>query len=339
MELIVSLKENSYPIIIEKGSINNLKDYLPLNGKVLIVSDDLIPEEYIEVVKKNYKNSFLFRIKHGENHKDLSSYESILKVLSDNKFSRKDAIIALGGGLTSDVVGFAASSYMRGIAFYIIPTTLLSQVDASVGGKVAVNYNGYKNQIGAFYQPKKVIIDPDTLKTLDKRLLMEGLAEVIKMSLTSNKPLFEYIASSEDIFNDPEKLISGAIRIKKGFVERDEKEKRERQILNFGHTVGHALESLSNGKLYHGEAVAIGMTYFVSKELRPLLIDVLKKYSLPYEDKYDIKDIIDKIKLDKKAIDDDYINIVYVKEIGKAEIRKITFKELEEMIGGRKNEK
>lgn len=338
MELLVNLKEHSYPIIISKGAINNLNNYLDIKGKILLVSDDLIPEAYISTVSTQFNNVLIHRIKHGEDNKDLSTYQEILNVLSEKEFTRKDVVIALGGGLTSDIAGFAASSYMRGIDFYIIPTTLLSQVDASIGGKVAINFNGYKNQIGAFYQPKKVIIDPDTLKTLDKRLLLEGLAEVIKMSLTSNKNLFEYIENN-DALSDLEYLILEAIKIKKDIVEKDEKENDIRQILNFGHTVGHALELLSNGKLYHGEAVAIGMTYFVSDILKERLIRILKRYDLPYEDNYSTNDIMEKIKLDKKKTDKDNINIIYVDEIGKGETRNISLKELKEMIGGRKGEK
>ncbi|MCR4911042.1 MAG: 3-dehydroquinate synthase [Bacilli bacterium] len=335
MEIKVNLGEHSYPIVISSGALDNIKDYLVLQGKILVASDDQIPQKYIDLFLKNYPNALTIRIPHGEENKSLEIYEKILKFLSDHAFSRKDNIVALGGGLTSDIAGFAASSYMRGIGFYVIPTTLLSQVDASVGGKVAVNFNGYKNIVGAFYQPKKVVIDPNTLETLSNRLLAEGLAEVIKMSLTSNKDLFEYIENN-DAYQNKEKLIYEAIKIKVDVVEKDEKEKDLRQILNFGHTIGHALEVLSNGELYHGEAVAIGMTYFSSKEVKERLIKVLKKYDLPYEANYNIIDIVDKIKSDKKKQDDENINIIYVPEIGKYEIRKVSFDELHKLLGGQR---
>ena len=336
MDLKVDLKENSYPIIIKKGVLNHLSDYLDIKGKVLIVSDDLIPNKYISLVASYFKNAYIKIFAHGEDNKSLETYKDILLELSNNNFTRKDSIIALGGGLTSDIAGFAASSYMRGISFYIIPTTLLSQVDASIGGKVAINFNNYKNLVGAFYQPKKVIIDPDTLDTLSHRLKVEGLAEIIKMSLTNNEDLFNYIENSEDVFSDPEYLISESLKIKKEIVEKDEKENNIRQILNFGHTLGHALEALSDGKLYHGEAVAIGMTYFTSKEVRDRLIKVLEKYNLPYQYDFDIDEVINKIKLDKKSNNDDSINIVYVDKIGEGKIIKISFDKLKDLLlGGR----
>lgn len=331
MELFVDLKEHSYSVIISKGAIKKLKDYLDIKGKILIISDDLIPDQYINSVKEAFPQALIFKIKHGEENKNIITYQDILTFLSEHEFNRKDSIFALGGGLTSDIAGFVASSYMRGISFYIIPTTLLSQVDASIGGKVAINFNNYKNQVGAFYSPKKVIIDPDTLLTLDKRKLNEGLAEVIKMSMTSNKSLFEYIENS-DAYSNLEYLISEALKIKIDIVIKDEKENGIRQILNFGHTVGHALEILSNGNLYHGEAVSIGMTYFVNEDIKDRLINVLKKYDLPYSSDVDKELIINKIKLDKKKTDDDNINIIYVNEIGKAEIRNISLKEIRKLL-------
>ena len=337
MELLVNLKEHSYPIIIENGAIKNIKRHLNLVGKVMIVSDDLIPNSYLEEVKKAYPNAVIKRFPHGENNKNLHIYEEILSSLSENGFSRKDHLIALGGGLTSDLAGFAASSYMRGISFYIIPTTLLSQVDASIGGKVAVNFNGYKNLVGAFYQPKKVIIDPEVLSSLEERLLNEGMAEVIKMACTSNATLFDYIESNQEL--DYEKLIYESVKIKKDVVQQDEKESNLRKILNFGHTVGHAIEVLGNGNYYHGEAVAIGMTYFVSQEVKARLIPLLKRFSLPYEDEFNVKDIMEKIKHDKKANNDNSIDIIYVPEIGRYEIKKMSLEELERKIGEVKHEK
>ena len=332
MELKVNLGERSYPIIISSGCLDNLKDYLDIKGKILVISDDMIPQKYIDTFLKSYPDAIAYKIPHGEDNKCIEIYEEILEVLSDYGFSRKDNVVALGGGLTSDVAGFAASTYMRGINFYVIPTTLLSQVDASVGGKVAVNFNGYKNLVGSFYQPKAVVIDPKTLETLSSRILSEGFAEVIKMSLTSNKELFEYLENN-DPYLEMEKLIYEAIRIKISIVEKDEKENGLRQILNFGHTVGHALEVLYKGRLYHGEAVAIGMTYFVNKDIRMRLIDTLIKYDLPYEADFYVEDIFRKIKSDKKKLDDKYINIVYVPRIGEGEIRKMSFDELEKMLG------
>ena len=326
MVIDVNLGQNSYKIHIEKGALNNLKDYFDLDRKILIVSDDLIPNEFVLTVLNQLKNGFVFRFPHGEEHKNLKTYESILKALKDNQFDRHDAIIALGGGLTSDIAGFAASSYMRGIDFYIIPTTLLSQVDASVGGKVAVNFDGVKNIVGAFYQPKGVLIDINTLETLEPRLFNEGMAEVIKMAATSNKDLFELL-EKEDVKANIEKIIYFSLMIKKNVVEQDEKEKWLRRVLNFGHTFAHAIEAKSKGKIYHGEAVAIGMLYMSKGEAKSRIESLLEKFNLPTKNPYSPEDLKEYLLLDKKS-EGDSISIVEVETIGEFKIKTITHKEL-----------
>ena len=345
---------NSYDIVIKNDSFNHMNDYLDLKGKILLVSDDLIPQKYIDKFILKYPNSIFISFPHGENNKTIETYQKIMDVLMNNSFSRKDNIIALGGGLTSDIAGYAASTYMRGINFYIIPTTLLADVDASIGGKVAINYRSIKNMIGSFfpaqkihicpgtfYQPKKVIIDPELLKTLSDRLFFEGLVEAIKMALTCNKELFELIenkSNRKEVEGDLENIIYQALKIKKDIVEKDEKEANLRKVLNFGNTVGHALETLFDGKLYHGEAVGIGMTYFVSDEIKVRLINLLKKFSLPYQDDFKASEIMSYIKHDKK-VNEDKIAICEVNEIGKYQLVDIDLDKLEERIKRFKHEK
>ena len=203
--------------------------------------------------------------------------------LSENGFSRKDNIVALGGGLTSDLAGYIASTYMRGMNFYIISTTLLADVDASIGGKVAINFNNVKNLVGSFYEPKKVIIDPTLLKSLDDRLFFEGLVEAIKMAMTFDKDLFEFIeklSNRKEVEKHISEIIYRSLLIKKDVVEKDVKEENLRKTLNFGHTVGHALEMLYQGSKYHGECVAIGMTYFTNKVNRDRLIKFFNKFNI-----------------------------------------------------------
>ena len=250
----------------------------------------------------------------------------------DAGFTRKDAVIAVGGGVVGDLAGFAASMYMRGIDFYNIPTTLLSQVDSSIGGKTAVDFHGYKNVIGAFYQPKKVIIDPNVLKTLEKRQVAAGMAEAIKMSATSDAKMFASLESADDIYADIDTVIEKALRIKKYVVECDEKEAGLRKILNFGHTVGHGIETQQEGALYHGECVALGMLTMCSEGVRERLIPVLKKAGLPTElslSEDELKNVMTAVSHDKKSAADG-LDAVLVNEIGSFDIKKLTLSEIEE---------
>ena len=241
-----------------------------------------------------------------------------------NGFTRSDCVVAVGGGVVGDMAGFAAASYMRGIDFYNIPTTVLSQVDSSVGGKVAIDFEGYKNLVGAFYPPKAVIIDSDTLKTLPERQISNGLAESVKMSLTSDKELFR-IFEEEDIKSNIDTVIERSLKIKREVVEKDEKEGGLRKILNFGHTLAHAIESENDMQnLYHGECVALGMIPMCSSAVRGRLIPVLKKLNLPTSNDFDTEKIISAMRHDKKLMGDD-ITVIFVPEVGKYEMREMPF--------------
>ena len=233
-------------------------------------------------------------------------------------------MVAVGGGVVGDMAGFAAASYMRGIDFYNIPTTVLSQVDSSVGGKVAIDFEGYKNLVGAFYPPKAVIIDSDTLKTLPDRQISNGLAESVKMSLTSDEALFK-IFETANIMENIDLIIERSLKIKRYVVEQDEKEGGLRKILNFGHTLAHAIES-ENGmqNLYHGECVALGMIPMCSESVRVRLIPVLQKLNLPIGAEIEIEKLILAMRHDKKLMGDK-ITVIFVPEIGKYEMREMPF--------------
>ncbi len=247
-----------------------------------------------------------------------------------NGFSRKDCVVAVGGGVIGDLSGFAAASFMRGIDFYNIPTTVLSQVDSSIGGKVAINFEGIKNIIGAFYQPKCVLIDPDVLNTLPQRQISNGLAEAVKMGLTSDASLFELFENGE-IADNIEEIIIRSLNVKKSVVEQDEKEAGLRKILNFGHTIGHAIESNKFGELYHGECVALGMLYMCSQSVCERLIPVLKKLNLPTKTNYNKNEVIKALSHDKKS-SEDCIAVIYVDEIGHFKIREKTVNEIAELL-------
>lgn len=320
MIIPVKTQNGGYNIYLERGAIKKAAEYFNLDRNVLIVTDSGVPREYAETVAQQCKESIITVFVEGEASKNFDTYKSILDTLVGGGFTRTDCIVAVGGGVTGDMAGFAAATFMRGIDFYNIPTTVLSQVDSSVGGKTAIDFGGYKNIVGAFHQPKGVIIDSDTLKTLPYRQISNGLAEAVKMALTHDNKLFEMFES--DSF-DIDTVIERSIKIKQSVVEADEKESGLRKVLNFGHTVGHAIES-NTPTLYHGECVALGMLPMCSCEVRARLIPVLEKLKLPTSIDIDPKKIIDTMSHDKKMAGDK-ISVVRVEKIGSFEIEKVDF--------------
>ena len=344
MVLDIIMKDKEYQVIIERGILNKASSVLGFDkktSKILIVTDDGIPVQYVDTLKNNIISTnsnntvFVYTIKQGEESKSFINYSSILDYLIDNEFTRTDTVIALGGGVVGDLAGFVSATYMRGISFINIPTTLLSQVDSSIGGKTAIDKKGYKNLVGAFYPPEKVLIDPNVLATLDKRQFMAGLVEALKMGLTSDKDLYELIKTSNDIYKDIDIVIEKALRVKKDVVEKDPHEKHLRKILNFGHTIGHAIESSGKFNLLHGECVGIGLLYMVPTDLEEEIKAVLIKYNLPT--KSDIENTISKedlfkyISLDKKRSNKD-ITIIEVKVPGTFEINKINLEEIKNYL-------
>ena len=317
MTIHMDLGPDSYDILIERGILAKAGQHLNLNRRVLVVTDTGVPEVYAKALAEQCRNSVICTVETGEGSKSLTVFGQLMQTMLEHDFSRKDCVVAVGGGVVGDLSGFAASAYMRGIDFYNIPTTLLSQIDSSIGGKTAINLGGVKNIVGSFYQPKKVLVDPDLLKTLPPRQIANGMAEAIKMSLTSDKELFE-LFETQDIESSLEEIILRSLSIKKAVVEQDEKEAGLRKILNFGHTVGHGIESTS--KLYHGEAVALGMLPMCSETLRPRVIKVLKKCNLYRELQYDWDRITQAAFHDKKA-DGGSVTVTLVQEPGAYELK------------------
>ena len=315
MTLTVNLQHTSYDIVIERGVLKQADQYLNLRRRVLIVTDSGVPESYAQTVATLAQQPIIVTIEQGEESKSLASYETLLKTMLDNHFTRKDCVVAVGGGVVGDLAGFAAASYMRGVDFYNIPTTLLSQVDSSIGGKTAINFGGIKNIVGAFYQPKCVLIDPDLLKTLPKRQLANGLAEALKMSLTFDKDLFS-LFETDSIEASLDQIILSSLKIKKDVVEKDEKEAGLRRVLNFGHTVGHGIES-ENARhgLYHGECVALGMIPMCSDEVKERLLPILEKLSLPTKADFDPENALAAMLHDKKA-EGNCVSVVTVDTVG-----------------------
>lgn len=337
--LRVTMKDTSYDVIIQNGGLQQVQTYFSFaHQKTLIITDSGVPRAYVDCLYQQLEHGYVYTIEQGESSKSFENYENMITFLIKNAFSRHDAIIALGGGVVGDLAGFVASTYMRGIAFYNIPTTLLSQVDSSIGGKTAIDQDGIKNIVGSFYPPKGVLIDPMVLRTLDKRQFYAGLVEALKMGATSDAVLFEWIENSQDLFFDIEKIITRALLIKKHIVEQDPKEEHLRKILNFGHTVGHAIESsrafhnYSDEDTYlHGECVGMGMLYFCSPEVKKRIQAILEKYHLPTKCNLSQAELLSYMLLDKKRAGD-WMTVIYVEEIGKAKILSIPFESLDQYI-------
>ena len=334
MKLHVDLKENGYDIIMEHGILYRLNDHIDLNRKVMIVTDSGVPEAYANIVREQCKKGYIHVIEQGEDSKDLSIFKEINENLLAHKFSRKDCVIALGGGVVGDLAGYVAASYMRGIDFIQIPTTTLSQIDSSIGGKVAINLDEVKNIVGAFYQPKIVFIDPETLQTLPKRHYINGLIEALKAGLIYDASLFELFEQG-DINKDLDTIIVKALKVKKDVVEQDEREQGLRKILNFGHTIGHAIESYYHLSEYlHGECVALGMLYFIDNEqLKQRVLHVYKRLGIRTQVDFDPEAVYQLLSRDKKA-DGDYVTIVRVRELGAAELVETPLSEVHDILKG-----
>lgn len=326
MNIMMNLNENSYDIIVEKGALKRAGEYLNLKRRVLIVTDSGVPAQYAKEVSLQCENPFIYTVEQGEGSKCLEVFGKLLEKMLENGFSRKDCVVAVGGGVVGDLAGFAASAYMRGIDFYNIPTTLLSQIDSSIGGKTAINFSGVKNIVGAFYQPKSVIIDSLLLDTLPERQLSNGLAEAIKMAMTSDEGLFEII-EKKDIKENIDEIIIRSLNIKKNVVEQDEKEKGLRKILNFGHTIGHGIESSTEGKLYHGECVALGIVPMCSVNIRERVLKVLSKCGLYNSIDFDLEKFERAVFHDKKA-DGELVTVTFVSEIGSFEFKTVSCAEI-----------
>lgn len=324
---IASKDSYSYDIIIGSGILNTLESLLKektKSNKFLIVTNETVYNLYKDRV--NIANSYFVILKDGEMYKNFESLQKILDAAIGYKLERRDCIIAFGGGVVGDIAGFAASIYLRGIDFVQVPTTLLAQVDSSVGGKVAINHPKGKNLVGAFYQPKFVLADIDLLKTLDLRQMKTGLGEVLKYAFIEKScacplhyRLFDFLHSHKDKIIELEpsataRLINICCTLKASVVAQDEKEKGLRAILNFGHTFAHAIETLSDyTRFTHGEAVAMGMKLAVrlgqemglnDADYTHAVDELISKYGLNIDlPEFDSDKFIEAMTLDKKADD------------------------------------
>lgn len=338
MKLNVHTNDKDYEVIFGRNILKNICEYFNFeNKKALIVTDEGVPSIYIEKLMNKINNSELIILKQGEKTKSVDNYIKILEYLLNNNYSRNDVLIALGGGVIGDLVAFCASTYKRGMNFINIPTTSLSQIDSSIGGKTAINFLNTKNVIGSFYQPNLVLIDFDTLKTLPSRHLYNGLIEALKMGLILDQELYQ-LFKEEKYLKDIEKVIYLSVKDKIKVIQEDEKEKQYRMILNFGHTLAHPFESIFNlQNIYHGEAVASGMIYMIENlKLKAEVYKIIKNMGINFIDNFDIDQIFTYLQNDKKAFGEK-INIIVVSEVGKVKIESIDINALKEKIRGELN--
>lgn len=339
-----------YEVIIGDNLLANAGRYiLDCLGKactIVLVSDDTVAALYADKVSKSLLEQGFsveqYIFPHGEQSKTVATVSDLWRFMAEKQITRTDVIVALGGGVTGDLSGFAAASYLRGIRFVQIPTTLLAMVDASVGGKTAVDLPQGKNLVGAFWQPELVLCDYKVLETLPREYVADGMAEVIKYGFIGDKELLTLLdrATMSQLDTEWEEIITRAIVNKKYLVEADERDKGARQLLNLGHTLGHAVEKCSDFQLSHGQAVAIGMVWITKAAMKrgickvdvlPILLELLQKYNLPIDGHYDAVQITQAALNDKKRTGET-LNLVVPREIGQSELYAIKVADLENFV-------
>lgn len=351
----IKTRQNEYKVNIGRGYRNSIAEMLMNTypkSKFVVITDDNVKKLYVdEFIKPFFEHGVeceIISIKPGEKSKSLSQFGNICSFLAGKSFNRADVIIALGGGVVGDLAGFVASAFLRGIAYIQVPTTLLSQIDSSVGGKTAVNIPEGKNLVGTFYHPSAVYIDMDFLKTLKVEDFADGMAELIKYALIKDEQMFRQLELHDKIDARSQvlqELVVKCLKIKSDVVMADELDKGERMKLNFGHTIGHGLERLAseNGlHLTHGQGVARGMAAITAASERKgqteegttqRIISVLQKQELPTTiDGFTKQDILKGILVDKKNIADK-INLILIEKPGKSLIYSVSSSKAEEYIG------
>lgn len=330
--LHLDLGARGYDITVGRGLLDSAGEFFKLNRKTFIVTDSGVPEEYAKKIAKCAKEAKIVTVPEGEGSKSPETFAMLCREMLDFGITRTDCAVAVGGGVVGDLTGFCAASFMRGIDFYNVPTTVLSQVDSSIGGKTAINLGGVKNIVGAFHQPSGVLIDLDTLKTLPQRQISNGLSEAVKMALTSDGELFSLFENEEITDENIECVIVGSLKIKKYVVEQDERESGLRKILNFGHTFGHAVEAEEEMHgFYHGECVALGMLVTSSDAVLKRLIPVLEKLNLPTEYTGNVEGALSFISHDKKC-DGSLVSVVFVDEVGSFRTEKMAVEEFISLV-------
>lgn len=338
MNIVTVKASRTYDVKIGRGLVDSLGEELAklASGKVLIVTDENVAPLYLarayqSLTKAGFAVSTT-SVPAGENSKDIKYYVNLLDLLAEKNLTRSDTIIALGGGVVGDLTGFAAATYLRGVRFVQIPTTLLAMVDSSVGGKTAVNLVSGKNQVGAFHQPSLVLCDLDLLQSLPEEIFKAGCAEVIKTAILFDQALFDHL-DEEGLNFDREYVITRCIECKREIVCNDEFDHGQRQLLNLGHTVGHAIEKLTDFDIFHGTAVAIGCAIFARAFAKEFwkIIGVFEKFDLPTNTTFSAEVLANAALSDKKR-QGDTITLVVPNSIANCELRPVKVDELVSII-------
>ncbi len=328
----MSLGERSYDITVMRGGLSHVGELFDLDRRIFILTDSGVPSEYAERVAAAAKHHKICTVTAGEQSKCLDTYGAVLGEMLSFGMGRGDALVAVGGGVVGDLGGFCAATYMRGIDFYNVPTTLLSQVDSSIGGKTAVDLGNVKNIVGAFHQPRGVLIDTEVLHTLPKRQIANGLAEAVKMATTSDARLFERLENEGFTDGNADEIVTAALLIKKDVVEKDERESGLRRILNFGHTLGHGIEADGGFEdLYHGECVALGMIPMIAEPDRSRLVALCRSLGLPMDHGYNLDNALSFAVHDKKCTGG-RIGAIFCDRIGSCEIRELDISDFEDTV-------
>ena len=339
MKLTMKLNRSGYDIILKRGCLSNLHQFTNVqNRKVFVLTDSGVPAQYAQTVAAQCPASTVYTVPQGEGSKSLKVYGQVLQAMLDFGMTRKDLLVAVGGGVVGDLGGFCAATFMRGIEFAQCPTTTLSQVDSSIGGKTAVDLGETKNIVGAFWQPCVVLIDPDTLDTLPHRQYVNGLAEALKAGIIADPELFALFEKG-NVEDNIEEIIYRSLQVKKRVVEQDERETGMRACLNFGHTIGHGIEAVkgirgrrTNG-LYHGECVALGMLPMIEdKQLVKRTRAVMRTLGLPVRTGVDKHKVLGYMQHDKKSRGDS-ITVIRVPGLGCWRADKIAVSELGGLLG------
>ena len=342
----VNADGGSYAVCVGGGLLENigamLKETLPKTQKVFVITDETVAPLYLDKTLKNiaeagFETGFSI-IPMGEQSKSGATYLTLLQTLAEKKITRTDALIALGGGVVGDLTGFLAATFLRGIPYVQVPTTLLSMVDSSVGGKTAINLGTSKNLVGAFYQPRLVLCDTQTLQTLPPIAFADGRAEIMKYGMIDSLPLLSQLQSGD--LTQMDDIIAQCIAMKRDLVEEDERDTGKRQLLNFGHTIGHAIEQLSHQQISHGQAVALGMVMETRAAVRmglcpenalSQLIKLLEQFELPTAQTFCAENLLEAALGDKKR-HGDMITVVTPRKFGKCELYTMNIEQMFDWI-------
>lgn len=345
MKKIVVKASRDYEILIENGILRQagpLIRKVAKGNRAVIVTDDVVEPLYLEPVKMSMEEAGfsvdVFTMENGEKSKDITHYAALLEFLAERTITRSDMLVALGGGVVGDLTGFAAATYLRGVDFVQIPTTLLAAVDSSVGGKTAIDLKAGKNLAGCFYQPSLVLCDCETLRTLPPEVFADGMAEVIKYGAIADKELWEDL--KQPVWPQIDEIVSRCVTIKKEIVQKDEYDLGVRQYLNFGHTIGHSIEKNSQYEIGHGRAVAMGMVLAVKisedqgecdRGCLEEMTQMLERYHLPVWTDYTPEQLCKPMKSDKKR-NGDTISFIMLRRIGECFAKKMKIQELENAV-------